>query len=375
MKSYIAEKLFQSRVFIMIISRTPFRISFFGGGTDYPEWYQEHGGNILSTTISHYVYTTCRYLPPFFKHKNRFVWRVIEEISDHQKSENPIIRSAIEYLSINFGVEIHYHGDLPSRSGIGSSSSFAVGLLNALHAMNESYTSKLELACEAIHLERNILKETVGVQDQIAASYGGLNNIKIKQNSDFEVNPVILPQETKSNLEKHFLLFFTGISRYSSEVATHKVNNFKSKIRNLQKIHQMTDEAIKILTSNNANLNDFGRLLDEAWSMKKDISAKISSNVIDDIYTKAKSAGAIGGKLLGAGGGGFMLLFAPPERHAFIKESLNDLLHIPFSFENEGSKIIYYDQKYNKYIKNTFHSSSNKNLKTCKKKQSIESVS
>lgn len=327
----------------MIISRTPYRISFFGGGTDYPAWYREHGGAVLSTTINHYCYLTCRRLPPFFKEKSRIVWSKIEKVMDNKEIEHPSVRAVLQHFSgVENGVEVSHTGDLPARSGLGSSSAFTVGLLNSMNALHARMSNKRELACEAVHIERDVLKENVGVQDQIAVAYGGFNKITILPTGDFAVEPVILPQARLKELQSNFLLFFTGVSRNATDIAAEQVKALGSKQTELKAMRALVDEALDVVL-HAQNMNEFGRLLHETWQIKRSLSAGIAPQFVDDVYAKARAAGAIGGKLLGAGGGGFMLFFAPPERHIEIKQALNDLLWVPFSFENVGSSIIFYD--------------------------------
>lgn len=326
----------------MIISRTPYRISFFGGGTDYHTWYQNYGAAVLSMTINRHCYLHCRFLPPFFEHQSRIVWSKVEEVPTNSDIKHPAVRAVLEYLNISQGVEINHQGDLPARSGLGSSSAFTVGLLHAMYALRGMISSKRELACEAIHIERDILKENVGVQDQIATAYGGLNKIIIRPDGDFEVSPVILPHDRMRDLRDHLVLFFTGVSRTASDIAGDKIKSIPNKFQQLHRMHTMVDEAERILCSNQS-LEGFGELLHETWTLKRQISNKISANFIDDIYDKARKAGAIGGKLLGAGGGGFMLFFVKPENKQELCEALSDLLLVPFDFENNGSQIIFND--------------------------------
>lgn len=328
----------------MIISQTPFRISFFGGGTDYHTWYQKHGAAVLSATINHYCRIQCRILPPFFEHKSRLVYSKIEEVVHHQDIQHPAVRAVLQYLNINHGIEIHHQGDLPARSGLGSSSAFTVGLLHALYALRGMLSSKRELACEAIHIERDILKENIGVQDQIATAYGGPNKIIIHPGGDFEVTPLVLPRAHLQQLRDHLLLFFTGISRTASDIAGDKIRAIPQKTQELQQMREMVDIAEKILYSG-TNFDQFGELLHETWTLKKKISNKISSVFIDEIYAKARQAGAIGGKLLGAGGGGFILFFVKPENKLKVCEALHNLLLVPFDFEENGSQIIFYDDR------------------------------
>lgn len=326
----------------MIISRTPYRISFFGGGTDYHTWYQTHGAAVLSTTINHYCYLQCRILPPFFGHHSRIIWSRVEEVMHNNDIQHPSVKAILDYMQVEQGVEISHQGDLPARSGLGSSSAFTVGLLHSMYAMRGMISSKRELACEAIHIERDILKENVGVQDQIATAYGGLNKITVQQNGDFSVTPVILPHSRLRELQDHLLLFFTGISRTASDIAGDKIKEIPKKSTELHLMRDMVDEAERILASNESIIK-FGELLHETWELKRKISSKISPAFVDEVYARARKSGAIGGKLLGAGGGGFMLFFVKPEDKIQLCDELNDLLLVPFEFENHGSQIIFHD--------------------------------
>jgi D-glycero-alpha-D-manno-heptose-7-phosphate kinase len=326
----------------MIISRTPFRISFFGGGTDYPAWYRTHGGSVLVTTIDKYCYLSCRYYPPFFEHKFRIVYIKSEDCKTVEEISHPAVREILRYLKWDRGVEIHHVGDLPARGGMGSSSSFTVGLLHGLYAMQGKMLSKKQLAMESIHIEQEILRETVGSQDQVSTAYGGLNHIIFQENGEIVVKPVTLSQERVRELESHLMLFYTGIKRTASNVAQTYVNNIEEKNRQLQTMMEMVDQGIAILNSNR-DIDDFGRLLHEAWKVKSSFSNRVSNSSVDEIYTQAMSAGAIGGKITGAGGGGFMLLFVPLERKQQVREKLNSLVHVPFRFEGSGSQIIFYD--------------------------------
>lgn len=326
----------------MLISRTPYRVSLFGGGTDYKSWYQNHGGCVLSTTIGHYCYLTCRWLPPFHPEKTRVVWSRIESVMHHSDIVHPSVREILKYLGIENGVEIHHTGDLPARSGLGSSSSFTVGLLNAISHLQGKTFNKAGLALEAVRIERDIMRENVGIQDQIAAAYGGLNKTSIHTDGSFLVTPI--DTDRVKELQDHLLLFFTGVSRTASDIAieqikTHQTGENDAALLAMQK---MVPDAVSILESD-GDINDFGKLLHESWVMKRTLAKNIAPGFVNDIYDKARNAGAIGGKLLGAGGGGFMLLFAPPEIHNKIRETLKDLLWVPFKFENEGSKIIFSD--------------------------------
>ncbi|SRR5579883_43705 len=328
----------------MIISQTPFRISFFGGGTDYHTWYQKYGAAVLSATINYYCTIEGRILPPFFSHKSRIVYSKIEEVSDHKDIQHPAVRAVLDYLQINHGIEINHQGDLPARSGLGSSSAFTVGLLNTLYALRGMISSKRELACEAIHIERDILKENIGVQDQIATAYGGLNKIIIQPDGDFEVTPVVLSPTRLQELRDHLLLFFTGVSRIASTIAGEKIKSIPQKTQELHQMREMVDIAERILYSG-TDIVKFGELLHETWMLKRQISDKVSPAFIDEIYTKARAAGAIGGKILGAGGGGFMLFFVKPEDKPKVCEALRHLLLVPFNFESSGSRIIFYDHQ------------------------------
>lgn len=326
----------------MIISRTPFRISFFGGGTDYPVWYEKNGGQVLSTTIDKYCYITLRFLPPFFSYKHRIVWSQVETVQDINEILHPAVKAIANFFNVDKGLEIHHHGDLPARTGLGSSSAFSVGLLNAFYALKGSMASKSQLAKEAIYIERNILKENVGSQDQVAVSHGGFNKITFSGADEIKVEPITIKKDRIKELENHLMLYFTGFTRYASEVAKDQIENTPKKEKELTLMHQMVDEAIKILTENR-DISEFGKLLDGGWQLKKSLSDKVSNSGIDAIYERAKNAGAIGGKILGAGGGGFMLLFASPEVQPRIREALKNLLEVRFNFENSGSQIIYYN--------------------------------
>ena len=326
----------------MIISRTPFRISFFGGGTDYPDWSRVHGGSVLATTINKYCYITCRYLPPFFGHRSRIVWSQIERCLSNEEINHPVVRAALKYLSIESGVEIHHDGDLPARSGMGSSSAFTVGLLQALYALKGRLVTKDQLAKESIYLEQNVLCETVGSQDQILAAYGGFNHITFLSDGGFAVRPMTLSPDRIQQLNQHLMLFYTGIERTAADVAESFIHQLNDKSRQLRVFKEMVAEAIDILC-HGKDLSQFGLLLDEAWQLKRSLSSRITNETIDDIYTAALSAGAIGGKITGAGGGGFLLLFVPQERQASVKEKLAGLIHVPFCFEARGSEIIFFE--------------------------------
>jgi D-glycero-alpha-D-manno-heptose-7-phosphate kinase len=326
----------------MIITRTPFRISFFGGGTDYPTWFQQHGGVVLATTIDKYCYISCRYLPPFFDHKYRIVYSRIENVKDIAQIEHPAARAVLGWMGCKEGLEIHHDGDLPARSGLGSSSSFTVGLINALMALDGRRVSNETLAKHAIHVEQDIIKEAVGSQDQISAAFGGFNRIEFRRDGTFDVAPVILKMKRLSELQDNLMLFFTGFSRYATEIAQSKIDNMHNREKELHRMREMVDEAISILQDKNTPLQKFGKLLHDSWQYKRSLSAKVSTPEIDRIYEAAMSAGAQGGKILGAGGGGFLLLFVAPEQQAQVRERLKHLVHVPFGFENSGSRVIVY---------------------------------
>ncbi|PZR76862.1 MAG: kinase [Chthoniobacterales bacterium] len=330
----------------MVISRTPFRISFFGGGTDYPAWYREHGGAVLATTIDKYCYLTCRYLPPFFEHRIRVVYSKMEMVRTIDEISHPAVREPLRFMKITRGIEIHHDGDLPARSGMGSSSAFTVGILHALHALKSRMPGKEQLAKEAIHVEQDRLKEMVGSQDQILAAYGGLNKVDFLTNGGFTVQPMILSAKRMRELTSHLMLFYTGIKRTASDVASSFVNNLREKEKHLKTMRGLVDAAVSLLSST-ADIREFGRLMDENWKLKRSLSAKISNPMVEQCYEQALSAGALGGKLTGAGGGGFFLLFVPPSRRSEVREKLDKLIHVPFRFEFSGSQIIFHDPDQN----------------------------
>jgi len=326
----------------MIISRTPYRISFFGGGTDYPAWYRLYGGSVLATTINKYCYITGRYLPPFFEHRYRIVYSKTEEIVRIDDIIHPSVREVLRYLNMERGVEIHHDGDLPARSGLGSSSAFTVGLLNAMYALKGHMPNKQQLAQESIYIEQERLKETVGSQDQVLAAHGGLNHITFMPNGEITVRPLTLHPSRTSELNSHLMLFFTGIKRTASDIAQSYIEDIKKKEQQMQAMANMVGEAISIL-SNGQDIARFGKLLHEAWQTKRSLSSKVSNSYVEEIYGQAMSAGAIGGKLIGAGGGGFMLLFVRPADQSTVRERLKDLVHVPFRFDYSGSQIIFFD--------------------------------
>jgi D-glycero-alpha-D-manno-heptose-7-phosphate kinase len=348
----------------MIITSTPMRISFFGGGTDYPVWYRENGGSVLSTAINKSCYISCRNLPPFFEYRSRVSYSKVENVANNNEIEHPSVRACLEFLKFTDGVEIHHIADLPARTGLGTSSAFTVGLLHALYALKNQMRDKHTLAMEAIHVEQNLLHEAVGAQDQVSAAYGGLNRINFSTDDSIDVRRIIASPGRIADLEQHLALYFTGFSRTASEVAKEQLKVTPQKRTELRQIHQLVDEAENILINENRSLNDFGRLLHESWKIKRSLTQKISNNSIDEIYETGIHAGALGGKLLGAGGGGFMLFYVEPEKREALRMSLKKLLCVPFSFSNRGSHVIVYEpeEKYEKELsshRDTVYGSTN----------------
>lgn len=326
----------------MIITRTPFRISFFGGGTDYPAWYRQYGGRVLSTSIDKYCHISVRYLPPFFDHKYRIVYSKIENVVHIDEIIHPAVRAILKYRECYRGLEIHHDGDLPARSGLGSSSSFSVGLLNAIGALRREYSSSGDLAENAIHVEQNIIGEHVGSQDQVAAAYGGLNDIRFYEDGSYDVSPVIISETRKKELNDNLLLVFSGVSRFASEIAKSKIENFDKKRQELLDIVDMVAEGISILRDDSRPLREFGELMHESWLKKRELSDKVTTPELDQLYQTAINSGAVGGKVLGAGGGGFILFYVEPEKRDSVKKALDRLTQVPFKFENTGSKVIVY---------------------------------
>jgi D-glycero-alpha-D-manno-heptose-7-phosphate kinase len=327
----------------MIITRTPLRISFFGGGTDYPLWYREHGGAVLATTIDKSCYITCRYLPPFFDYHSRISYSRIENVNRNTAIEHPSVRACLQFLGINEGVEVHHVADLPARTGLGTSSAFTVGLLLGLYALKDRMRDKHTLAADAIHVEQDVLQEAVGSQDQVSAAYGGFNRINFGTDRGIEVRRILTEKNRLGQLEKHLALFFTGFSRTASEIATEQLRMTPHKKKELDMMLHLVDEAEAIITNPNRDLHEFGRLLHESWQIKRTLTQKISNANIDEIYEAGLSAGALGGKLLGAGGGGFMLFFVPPDRREALRMRLKKLLCVPFGFSNRGSHVAVYE--------------------------------
>lgn len=325
----------------MIISRTPLRISFFGGGTDYPCWFESHPGAVLATTVDKFVYVSCRYLPPFFDHRIRLSYSKMERVGTVGDIEHPSVRECLQFLKVESNVEIHTDADLPARTGLGSSSSFTVGLLNALHAYNGQLVTKMRLAQEAIHVEQNLIGENVGCQDQILAAFGGLNRIEFNGKLAYTVTPVPLTRERLKHFEQHIMLFYTGIARTASEVVAEQLSRIQEREKELSEMYQIVDEGIRALTSND-DFSRFGELLHQSWLLKRSLSSQVTNSMIDEAYSVGRRMGAYGGKLLGAGGGGFLLLFSDPACQAQIREALAGFLYVPVALEFTGTQIILY---------------------------------
>lgn len=324
----------------MVITQTPFRMSFFGGGTDFPDYYKEYGGAVLSTTFDKYCYVSVRHLPRFFDYSNELIYSKIERVAHTADIVHPAIRNAMQMMDMH-ELRLTYDADLPARSGLGTSSSFAVGMLNAFYALKGKYAGKRKLADDAIYLERVLCAESGGVQDQIAAAFGGLNRIDFDADG-YRVNPVIISPERKQQLNDNLLLFFTGFSRFSSHIQEGTKKAMHDKTAELREMRGLVDEAEHILEDRQSDLDEFGRLLHHTWELKRGIAGGISTDSIDSMYRKGMEAGALGGKLLGAGGGGFLLFYVQPERQAAVREAMSELMHIPFRFENNGTSVIHY---------------------------------
>lgn len=324
----------------MIITKTPFRMSFFGGGTDIENFFKEHGGAVLSTTFDKYCYVTVRHLPRFFDYSTEIAYSKMERVTNIDDINHPAVRNAMKMLDMH-EIRLTYEADLPARSGLGTSSSFAVGMLNAFYALKGKYADKKKLADEAIYLERVLCEEAGGWQDQIAASYGGFNRINFNTN-DYEVLPVIINPERKKQLNNNLLMFFTGFTRFSAAVQQKNNLGAEEKITQLKEMLSLVDDAEKVLTDKNSDLDDFGRLLDHTWKLKRQTGSAVSTDSIDGLYAKGIEAGALGGKLLGAGGGGFLVFYVQPEKHKAVKEAMKDLMYIPFEFEDGGTRVIHY---------------------------------
>ena len=324
----------------MIITKTPFRMSFFGGGTDMEDYFRENGGAVISTTFDKYCYVTVRHLPRFFDYTSELVYSKTERVTALQEIQHPAIRNAMEMLDMH-ELRLTYEADLPARSGLGTSSSFAVGMLNAFYALKGKYADKRKLADDAIYLERVLCQEAGGWQDQIAAAFGGFNRISFGSGG-YEVKPIIISPERKEQLNNNLLMFFTGFTRFSSDVQKANAAGKQDKSALLREMYLLVDEAECILTDKSRDLDDFGRLLDRTWRLKRQTGSAVSTNSIDGLYEKGMKAGALGGKLLGAGGGGFLVFYVPQEYHAQVREAMSDLLYIPFRFENGGTQVVYY---------------------------------
>ncbi len=326
---------------LMAISRTPYRISFFGGGTDYPGWYKTHGGAVLSMAINKYCYISGRHLPPFFGIRHRIVWSHIETVGTISEILHPAVREGLQAIKFDDeeGVELHHQGDLPARSGIGSSSAFAVGLINVLHAMRGTCIDKYDLAQAAIDLEQNRLKEAVGCQDQIASAYGGLNVIRFNPDSSFSVDPIDLTDDQRQEFERRLVVVYTGTSRLSSTLSKQLIDNFDARTASLKKMQAMVPEAVELLRR--SDFDSFGRLLHETWELKRSLTNAINTSSIDRIYDDAMRAGALGGKLLGAGGAGFMVFVVPVDCRHKVREALSHLISVPVRADFTGSTIIY----------------------------------
>lgn len=324
----------------MVITKTPFRMSFFGGGTDIESFFHKNGGAVLSTTFDKYCYVNVRYLPNFFDYSTELSYSKIERVTNIEDIQHPAIRNAMKMLDMH-NIRLTYEADLPARSGLGTSSSFAVGMLNAFYALKGKYADKKKLADEAIYLERCLCQEAGGWQDQIAASFGGFNRINFNENG-YEVLPVIISPGRKKALNKNLMMFFTGFTRFSSDVQKANSGGKRNKTAQLKEMLSLVDDAEGILNDKDADLDDFGRLLDHTWRLKRQMGAAVSTDTIDELYEKGMTAGALGGKLLGAGGGGFLVFYVQPERQGFVRRAMKDLMHIPFEFEDGGTRVIHY---------------------------------
>lgn len=324
----------------MIITKTPFRMSFFGGGTDMESFFCEHGGAVLSTTFDKYCYVNIRHLPRFFDYSTELSYSKTERVTNEDDIQHPAIRNAMKMLDMH-EIRLTYEADLPARSGLGTSSSFAVGMLNAFYALKGKYADKKKLADEAIYLERILCQEAGGWQDQIAAAFGGFNRINFNADG-YEVLPVIISPERKKQLNNNLMMFFTGFTRFSSEVQKANASGKQDKTAQLKEMLALVDDAERVLTDKNTDLDDFGRMLDHTWRLKRQTGAAVSTNSIDELYAKGMAAGALGGKLLGAGGGGFLVFYVQPEYQEAVRKAMKDLMYIPFEFENGGTRVIHY---------------------------------
>lgn len=325
----------------MIITKTPFRMSFFGGGTDMENFFREYGGAVLSTTFDKYCYVNVRHLPRFFDYTTELSYSKTERVTNVEDINHPAIKNAMKMLDMH-EIRLTYEADLPARSGLGTSSSFAVGMLNAFYALKGKYADKRRLADEAIYLERELCQETGGWQDQIAAAFGGMNRIEFKKDGTYDVIPIIIHPERKKALNDNLLMFFTGFTRFSSEMQKVNAVGYAEKIKQLNEMYSLVDDAERILENKNSNLDDFGRLLDYTWKLKRQTGSAITTDNIDELYQKGIEAGALGGKLLGAGGGGFLVFYVQQEKQDSVKDAMKNLLHVPFRFEDGGTRVIHY---------------------------------
>lgn len=325
----------------MIITRTPFRMSFFGGGTDMKAFFTEHGGAVISTTFDKYCYVIVRHLPRFFDYSTELSYSKIERVTSIDDIEHPAIRNAMKMLDMH-ELRLTYEADLPARSGLGTSSSFAVGMLNAFYALKGKYADKKKLADDAIYLERVLCNEAGGWQDQIAASFGGFNRINFNKDGTYDVYPLIIHPDRKKQLDDNLLMFFTGFTRFSSDMQKANAKGYHDKTKQLLEMLDLVDQAQEILTDKNSDLDDFGRLLDHTWKLKRQTGGAITTSSIDALYQRGIDAGALGGKLLGAGGGGFLVFYVQPEKKQAVKEAMKDLLYVPFHFEDGGTRVIHY---------------------------------
>lgn len=325
----------------MIITKTPFRMSFFGGGTDMESFFRQYGGAVLSTTFDKYCYVNVRHLPRFFDYSTELSYSKTERVTNVEEIEHPAIRNAMKMLDMH-EIRLTYEADLPARSGLGTSSSFAVGMLNAFHCLKGKYADKKKLADQAIYLERELCQEAGGWQDQIAAAFGGMNRIEFNKDGTYDVRPIIIHPDRKKQLNDNLLMFFTGFTRFSSEMQKANATGYAEKIKQLQQMYALVDDAEAVLEDKHGDLDDFGRLLDKTWRLKRQTGGAITTNSIDALYEKGIEAGALGGKLLGAGGGGFLVFYVQPEKKEAVMYAMKDLLHVPFSFEDGGTQVIHY---------------------------------
>jgi D-glycero-alpha-D-manno-heptose-7-phosphate kinase len=328
----------------MIITKTPVRTSFLGGGTDYPEYFREHGGQTLGAAINKYSYIIVNEMADLFDYNIRLSYSKMELVKQAEELKHPSVRACLQFLNIERNVEIHYLGDLPARTGLGSSSSFTVGLLHALHALKGEMVSRQQLAEEAVYVEQEIIKERVGVQDQYICAHGGLVNLKFNQDGHIKVRPVPLREKRMNDFQNHLMLFYTGISRLAHEVLEEQIERTKQGAitKDLSQLSTLVDDGIKTLSSEEP-ISFFGELLHQAWETKRKLSQKISNPEIDGLYERARKVGAVGGKLLGAGGGGFLLFVVPPEKRKDVINELKELKEVSFAFDHVGSSLLFYN--------------------------------